>query len=311
MSPVRKIRPFLFLATAAVLALTGIPRVSAQSDYPAIQRLRQDDVIFAQLEDSIQEYYSSPNSKDVSRDFSIYSYTLKSDTDLLALAASLSLPYDSLATLNRLDNNETLPKGRTILVPSIPGVFVAMSPESDLEYLMRSLRAEDPGDHYSVSVTEATGRTSFMFFPGSSFLPAERSFFLIGGFRFPLPRGIITSGFGMRVDPIKGKVLKFHPGIDIAAPSGTTIMAARRGRVVSAGWSDVYGNYVVVLHENDWETLYGHMSRIIARLGQAVETGTVLGLVGSTGLSTGPHLHFEIRKHGAAVDPLEMLHPWN
>ena len=146
-----------------------------------------------------------------------------------------------------------------------------------------------------------------MFFPGSTFLASERSFFLVAGFRFPLPKGVISSGFGMRTDPFNRHVIRFHPGIDIAAPLGTPIFAARGGRVISAEWSDAYGNYVLVLHDNGWESLYGHMSKILVSHGQIVETGEVLGRVGSTGISTGPHLHFEIRRHGVAENPLDLL----
>jgi len=296
-------------AMILILGMVMLGRLSSQSRYPEIHKLRSEDIIYAQLEESVQHFYASEKSGESPPELSIYSYTTEAPTDLFALSAALSLPYDSLATLNRLTDPGSLPKGRSILVPSIPGIFVAESPENDLEYLVKSLRVEDTGTHYPVQIAMRGRPGRFMFFPGSEFLASERSFFLVAGFRFPLPKGVISSGFGMRVDPIQGRVFKFHPGIDIAAPQGTQIFAARGGRVVEAGWSDVYGNYVLVVHDNDWETLYGHMSKILVSKGETVHSGDVLGLVGSTGIATGPHLHFEIRKRGVAENPLDLLAP--
>jgi murein DD-endopeptidase MepM/ murein hydrolase activator NlpD len=283
--------------------------VRAQSIYPQIRELRSDDLIYEQLSESIQNFYASERSGSPLPDLSIYSYTAPAETDFFALAAALSLPYDSLATLNHLQDASSISKGRTILVPSIPGIFVSLSPQNDLEYLIKSLRVEDRGPHYPVRVSRNGREEAFMFFPGSTFLASERSFFLVAGFRFPLPKGVISSGFGMRTDPFNSHKVQFHPGIDIAAPFGTPIFAARGGRVIAAEWSDIYGNYVLVLHDNGWESLYGHMSKILVSYGQSVKTGDVLGRVGSTGISTGPHLHFEIRRHGVAENPLDLLAP--
>jgi len=287
----------------------------AQSIYPKIHALRSDDVVYEQLSESIQNFYTNVYSEESSGgplpELSIYSYTTPEETDFFSLAAALSLPYDSLATLNRLQDAAAIPKGRTLLVPSIPGIFVSLKPENDLEYLVKSLRVEDTGPHYRVRVVRDGRAEDFMFFPGSSFLASERSFFLVAGFRFPLPKGVISSGFGLRTDPFNSHKVQFHPGIDIAAPAGTPIFAARGGRVIAAERSPIYGNYVLVLHDNGWESLYGHMSKILVRYGQIVRTGDTLGLVGSTGISTGPHLHFEIRKRGVAENPLDLLGPEN
>jgi murein DD-endopeptidase MepM/ murein hydrolase activator NlpD len=97
---------------------------------------------------------------------------------------------------------------------------------------------------------------------------------------------------------------KFHPGIDFPAPPGTSVFAARSGRVTWAGWwAGGYGYLVSVAHGNGVRTMYAHLSSVVVRRGQRVRTGTLLGRVGSTGLSTGPHLHFELRLRGAAIDP--------
>ena len=93
----------------------------------------------------------------------------------------------------------------------------------------------------------------------------------------------------------------------MACPTGTPIYAAMSGKVIHAGWSNIFGNYIIVDHGNGYQTLYGHMSKILARNGQRVSQGTRIGLVGSTGYSTGPHLHFTVYKNGKLVDPLTLL----
>jgi murein DD-endopeptidase MepM/ murein hydrolase activator NlpD len=99
----------------------------------------------------------------------------------------------------------------------------------------------------------------------------------------------------------------FHPGIDYPAPTGTPVRAARGGIVRSAGVAAGYGNVVVVRHEEGVRTLYAHLSRILVAPGRRIAAGTVVGLVGQTGNATGPHLHFEVRVRGAAVDPAPAL----
>ena len=114
----------------------------------------------------------------------------------------------------------------------------------------------------------------------------------------------IASGFGYRIDPIY-KTVKMHAGLDFTAPQGTPIYATADGVIKTAGRSDGgYGNHVVINHGYGYETLYGHMLRIKARVGQRVKRGDLIGYVGSTGKSTGPHCHYEVHKNGQRVDPV-------
>jgi len=114
----------------------------------------------------------------------------------------------------------------------------------------------------------------------------------------------IASGFGYRIDPIY-KTVKYHAGLDFSAPSGTPIYVTGDGVVEEASLSDVgYGNHVVVRHGYGYKTLYGHMLRTKVKAGQTVKRGDVLGWVGSTGKSTGPHCHYEVMKNGEKVDPV-------
>jgi len=118
--------------------------------------------------------------------------------------------------------------------------------------------------------------------------------------------GEIVSGYGYRKHPIYG-VKKMHTGVDIGASHGTTVKAAGNGKVIFAGWKGSYGKAVMVDHGNKRVTLYGHLSKITCKQGDEVTTSTKIGEVGSTGLSTGNHLHFEVRIDGEPVDPLKSL----
>ena len=111
-----------------------------------------------------------------------------------------------------------------------------------------------------------------------------------------------ASGYGMRIHPIY-RISKFHYGMDFTAPLGTDIYATANGTVQSAGWQQGYGNCVQVNHGYGYVTLYGHMSSIKVRIGQPVKRGEVIGLVGSTGKSTGPHLHYEVHYRGQVMNP--------
>jgi murein DD-endopeptidase MepM/ murein hydrolase activator NlpD len=119
--------------------------------------------------------------------------------------------------------------------------------------------------------------------------------------------GTITSPFGYRQNPFGGAP-DFHPGLDIAAPMGTTVTAAASGTVISAGWYGGYGNYILIDNGGGMATGYGHLSQIFVSNGQQVQKGQAIGAVGSTGRSTGPHLHFEVRIHGKPTDPAAYLH---
>ncbi len=114
----------------------------------------------------------------------------------------------------------------------------------------------------------------------------------------------VASGFGYRVDPLY-KDYRLHAGLDFAAPSGTPIYATADGIVQTAGFNtDGYGNKVVINHGYGYQTLYGHMVRVKAKAGQRVKRGEVIGYIGSTGKSTGPHCHYEVIKRGTKVDPV-------
>lgn len=127
---------------------------------------------------------------------------------------------------------------------------------------------------------------------------------------WPVQPVIVTSQFGYRRDPILGREnVRFHAGVDLGGDSGDVVHASGPGRVVGAGWTGGHGRSVVVQHPGGVQTMYAHLRQIIVSIGMEVEAGSPIGLMGSSGRSTGPHLHFEVRRGGVPLDPLEVLGP--
>jgi murein DD-endopeptidase MepM/ murein hydrolase activator NlpD len=159
------------------------------------------------------------------------------------------------------------------------------------------MAALDQGDHRLTLVRwRSSGQDNWFDAAGEIHRP--------GPFGMPVA-GRITSGFGMRFHPLLG-FTRMHKGIDIGAPVGTPVYAILDGTVLSAGWSGGYGNFIRLAHGAGMATGYGHLSRLAVAAGQRVQRGQVIGFVGSTGLSTGPHLHWEVTRGGAAINPLSL-----
>lgn len=114
---------------------------------------------------------------------------------------------------------------------------------------------------------------------------------------------VMNSRYGYRSDPIRRGRVEFHPGIDFKGRRGDAVKSTADGKVIVAGWFQGYGKCVKIRHKNNLETLYGHLSKVNVKEGQMVNTGQVIGLVGSTGHSTGNHLHYEVRKNGKPINP--------
>ncbi|HUW70092.1 MAG TPA: M23 family metallopeptidase [bacterium] len=300
----RRVR--LILAILGMCLSTVHAAASPPTTYQRITSLSMSDIVFKQVQDSISQGYRAEKLADTFPDLFFCLWTAAGGEDLYAVAARLALPYETLATLNGIGRPRLLAVGEDLIVPSIAGVFVPDQARNDLDLLL-SARLEEAGSMaLRVMVDTKAGRVGFTFYPGARFYGTERSFFLNVGFRMPLSKAVLTSGFGFRKSPIDGHD-RMHEGIDLAAPEGTEVLAAREGTVIFIGRDPVLGLHVIVAHEGGIQTVYGHLSSATVVLNQTVRSGTIVGAVGSTGLSTGPHLHFEIRLSGAARDPSSYL----
>jgi murein DD-endopeptidase MepM/ murein hydrolase activator NlpD len=291
----------------------GLPLLGAEEigglPYPRIPRLDSGDVIFKQyladVETSRRLIFLSRIPLDqAAESLTIYTYVPVEGDDLLSLAARCNIPYGSLASLNRFTHPEDLAPGEILLLPSMPGLFIPEKPEDDLERLLASSR--ESGEGVMLTASGTRGKTLFRFIPGGDLSPTERVFFLNRGFRFPLENFRVSSPYGPRVNPVTGRQ-GVHQGVDLAAPEGAGVYAARNGIVSDQGEDPVFGRYIIVSHGDSWVSLYGHLSKIETTLNQEVRSGSLIGKVGSTGQSTGPHLHFELRQNGRSRDPGRLL----
>ena len=159
-------------------------------------------------------------------------------------------------------------------------------------------------DYYQALAKEEAARLAELN-KQNNYVPANKD---SSGFLYPLPyRVAITDSYGYRTHPVTGKKTTWHNGVDLAAGAGTAIYATKSGTVTTALRSDIWGNYVVINHGDGFSSLYAHMQGLIVKAGDYVKQGQTIGYVGSTGLSTGPHLHFTIYYNGADVNPMSYI----
>jgi len=233
-------------------------------------------------------------------------YRVKKGDSLFGIARMFNVSVDAIITANELKNAYNLQIGTEILVPSMSGIFYTVKKGDSLfdiakRYGIAVNSIADINDLDS-SVIRAGKR---LFIPGGTLSAWERASAIGEVFKSPV-RGRITSRMGFRVDPFT-KRRAYHTGVDIAIKLGTPVHASQFGRVLFAGYRGNYGKTVVIVHPQGYRTLYSHLDKIMVKRGQAVQQGDRIGSVGSTGRSTGPHLHFEMHQHGKLVDPLKVV----
>lgn len=203
-----------------------------------------------------------------------------------------------------------------------PGTVLQIVKNGVLHWVKRGQTLTDISRTYGVPLAEIVWANRLeerkhiypgekFFIPGAVTSPVFTYLQMAGGkknlFAWPV-RGQLTSGFGPRIHPITGEP-DFHQGIDLEVPEGTDVYAACAGRVIIAGRHNGYGLYVVLEHRNGYRTLYAHLSEIVVYRGQFIEGGQRIARSGTTGNSTGPHLHFEIVQYGRPLNPLALLPP--
>ncbi|HEY8678028.1 MAG TPA: M23 family metallopeptidase [Candidatus Dormibacteraeota bacterium] len=230
-------------------------------------------------------------------------YAVQAGDTLGGVARQAAIGVDTLIQVNGLSPSQELAPGQIIILPPVDGTMIAVGPGQTLAQLARAYRAD------AAAIRTVNGLTIGSAVPAQIFIPAietgdlappdppngpTESLHHLARFVWPA-HGIITTYFW-----------QYHPGIDIANEVGTPEVAADAGRVIVAGWGS-YGIYVEIDHGNGFHTVYGHMSRVLVQVGDVVSPGQEIGLMGSTGRSTGPHLHFEIRYNGVPQNPLDFL----
>lgn len=305
--------------TLLMFCVISIAHVFSQ-DCTVISKLESRNPEFKQHQAEFQKNNMAVSSQR-SYEMNFYKYTVSEDFDVISLSSRTSLRQDTVATLNGIESSNKKITGTTIYLPTINGLFIPLKPVTSIDFLLKNeypLENENGERQYPVYTV---GGKDFYFIVDGKFSSSERAFFLTpelrlpieksvlnkSGLNTPLDKSVLTSEFGMRTSPISGKRL-MHKGIDMAAPMGTPIHAAQDGTVITkVAMDNVYGNYIILDHGKGMTSLYGHMSKILVSKGDRVSAGETIGLVGSTGMSTGPHLHFEIKLNGELQDPQKYI----
>ena len=235
-------------------------------------------------------------------------YIIEEGDNLTVISRKIGANLDTLVSVNKISNANRLRPGQKIIVPNRNGLLYTMKKGESIE---------DVTERYDVSLKRVLTFNKIsdtadieagddIFLPGAKYTLDERIDKF--GQMFSLPTTItrISSVFGYRVHPITGVRTK-HMGVDIPGRLNTPVYAARKGKVIFAGYSGGYGNLVIVRHDKGYTTYYGHLNSITTKAGANVGVGVMIGRMGSTGRSTGSHLHFEVRRNGVALNPADFI----
>jgi hypothetical protein len=289
-----KIIPSLLLLISTIpLAGSATPRLdSIAAKDPAAMALRKD----------IRVAEAALRSKPAKMlpELVFHEYTVPGTVSFWDITSSLGLEPDTLISVNNLVSSDGI-SGRTIHIPNMNGILYDVAAGDTLESIARK---KGTSPEIILAANRMSSLTkSRLFIPGGTLDPARRQGFLDASLTRPRKGSVrLTSRFGSRRDPFT-HTASFHGGVDIGCPVGTPVRAARDGFVSYAEIEDGYGKVVVLVHDKGYETIYGHLSKILVWEKKRVRKGELIALSGNTGRSTGPHLHFEVRKNGKRVHP--------
>jgi murein DD-endopeptidase MepM/ murein hydrolase activator NlpD len=249
-----------------------------------------------------------PEPEDFSRPkMLIYdSYTVQKGEMIGALAQDFGLNQDTLLSVNKIRSARTVQIGQLIRVPNQDGILYTVKKEDTLSGIAETYKTET-ADLRTVNelLSDSVHAGTVLFIPGARM--SQDAIQEINGDLFIWPvRGYITSNYGYRSSPFGG-ARQFHSGLDIGAAMGHPVAAAMSGRVSAVSYNQSFGNFIVITHHSGYRTLYGHLSVVRVKTGAYVAAGERIGDVGSSGLSTGPHLHFTVYKNGVTVNPRNLM----
>lgn len=238
-------------------------------------------------------------------------YRVKAGDMIGFIADAFDVTQDTIISVNNIKQSRLIQPGQYLKIPSMPGIIYTVKKNGETPATIAEkykVNADKTALANNVSLdTELKAGTS-LFVPEAELDWATRQEINGDLFKKPLhARYWLSSNYGWRNSPFNAGARTFHGGIDMAVSQGTPIYAALDGTVTAVGYNATYGNYVIITHHSGYKTLYGHMKTTACRKGNFVYTNTVIGYVGSTGMSTGPHLHFTVYKNGKTINPMTVL----
>ena len=264
-----------------------------------------DDVVTTEGEEVLTRESKSPYRLKTPSSAQIKKYKVRKGDTIWGVAKKFSIKVDTLITKNQLNPTRKLKLGITLIIPPDDGVFYRVKSRDTLAHIANRYNIPMGEIRKHNRLTKVLSINQELFLPGAILPNAEKEL-LFGGFFVKPVSGVLTSSYGMRIHPIK-KIRLFHTGIDIGGNQGQKIQAARGGKIIYSGRKGNYGQYVKIRHDLGYETGYGHLKKVLVKKGQIVRRGEFIGVVGSTGLSTGPHLHFEVKQNGKYINPSRFM----
>ena len=299
----------LFSALMVTVTIVAVGASESVADLSGFQ-LPEDGTMTSILLDSLsagERPEDEPNEVPaLPMTVSLASYKVAKNDTLDGISRRFGVRLDTLISINGITDARRIASGLTLKIPNIDGIVHTVRKGESLSGIA--------GVHgvSVIDLIDTNDLSSQTILPGQAlFIPGARlsSYDLkkaLGKLVIWPVNGRISSSFGYRPNPFTG-IRQFHNGIDIVVADKSLIKAAIDGRVAETGYSALFGNFVILSHPDGYQTLYAHMSKIIAKQGLGVSQGAVIGLVGTTGYSTGPHLHFGVFRNGKATDPLKLL----
>lgn len=259
------------------------------------------------LEEKNSAIVSNENYDDLELCYS--TYRVKKGDMIGFIADNFNITQDTIISVNNIRQSRLLQIGQYLKIPSMPGIIYTVRKNGETIASIAKkydISADKVGRVNNLEKEVSLNAGTMLFLPDAYLDWVTRQ--EINGDLFHKPikaRYWLSSYYGWRSSPFNGK-RSYHSGVDMACPQGTNVYAALGGTVTSTGFNNVYGNYIIVTHHSGYKTLYGHLSAILVTRGKYVDTNTKIGKVGSTGMSTGPHLHFTVYKNGKTVDPMAL-----
>jgi murein DD-endopeptidase MepM/ murein hydrolase activator NlpD len=296
------------LVVACLIYVAGInyiPDPDPPEDGLLLETLAAVPLTMNQTETPLPEGDEIP--LDLTETFAWQDYTVRRGDSVEAISRRFGLSLDAVIASNELRNvRRELRAGQKIRIPNMDGIPYTVKKGDSYAKIAGTFEVPleavlDANDIQSDAINPGT----VLFIPGARMDKNALRQALGELFIYPV-NGKMSSPFGWRRDPFSG-TRSYHAGLDLSARMGSPVKAAADGKVSATGTNAVYGNFVILSHGGDYQTMYAHLSRILVRGGGYVNQGTVIGLVGSTGRSTGPHLHFAVYKNKRAINPLEVL----
>ena len=263
--------------------------------------------------DSVEEAsLADAGLKDLDSSIITYqTYRVKAGDMIGFIADAFDVTQDTIISVNNIKQSRLIQPGQYLKIPSMPGIIYTVKKNGETPNTIAEKYKVNADKIASVNYlnndSELKAGTS-LFVPEAELDWATRQEINGDLFKKPLhARYWLSSNYGWRDSPFNAGKRTFHGGLDMAVASGTPIYAALDGTVTAVGFNATYGNYVIITHHSGYKTLYGHMKSTACRKGNFVYTNTIIGYVGSTGMSTGPHLHFTVYKNGKTINPFTVL----